>query len=188
MKKLMLMALLGLVFSGCKEIAIKDGIVPAKYRAVTAEYLGVYQGIFEGAHGEIELSLDPNGKALLQYRTYPRTGSGAPVAGTILPPSCGEKIGNLVSVNVSKHGSGYDLNSATFKFNTGICKGFYKGNTLVLEFAQKAGHSRVNMSFLASERVDRVCRIEGPTTPGTSPHTVCDDQIFSTYLKGRFAR
>ena len=181
-----LLLVCALALSACKTINVKDGEVPDDYRAMAQAYMGSYAGSMNGVAGTITLALNGR-KVVLSFKDS--RGST-----DILDARCSSRIGDVQTVSVSKVKAldgavSYKLDSASFAFDPNRCWGSVDGRELVLDFKNKSGHTRVDVSLLMRQEFRRDCRIGGGNpSQGLPPGQYCQDIPMSTYANGRFQR
>lgn len=161
--KVLALALTALILSGCKDIQIQDGRIPAEYLTTAAQYMGNYAGQFNGTSAEISLWLEGN---VVKVKYTDARGSD------ILNPQCQSQIGHLRSITVSGEQKNPQLDVANFAFDPGNCSSTVLGRMLVVWFERKS--SSVRMAPQILQRWDR-CPWEDCTNPDRD-----------VYLRGEF--
>lgn len=175
MKKMVLtLGIAFLALSGCKEITIKDGRVPAEYLAQAKAMEGTYYGSFDGKRAQIKIRFEGD-LAVLDYSDSYGTDP--------IDPNCHSKIDLLKKVVLHKKDGQEVLDQASFTFNPGTCRQV-RGRTLDIDFD---GPNKFEASIYDYSDYIQRCT-PGGAPPPYGPGTNCQTQEVPHYLTGKFFR
>ncbi|MCB0365794.1 MAG: hypothetical protein KDD68_10410 [Bdellovibrionales bacterium] len=161
---------------GCKTVKIENGEIPQEYLGVAQQFVGDYQGKFNGFAGTLHMELQGN-KMVLSYSNS--------FGDDIVDPRCESDIGNLVEIEASGSEEKPEIDGAVFEFFPNLCNTRIDGDYLYLSIDKKDGEMRIGVRLL--ERYDRwtECRTEWD---GRSHRRICEDKVEPRYIWGRFTR
>lgn len=187
MKKMMIMfGMMAAVLAGCDEtVSVSNGEIPDTYLGQARLFMGRYVGSSQtytvdgkgylkllSTAGIFELSLQGN-RPVLTYQN--------PSANDLIGDGCHSRIGQLLSVSITKDGK--HLRGAEFAFDAGACTNFVAAKTLAIFFDKdKNGNIEKIMSrlFVRSDSHESCTHTGGPD--GESCSTIYDP----IYLSGTF--
>lgn len=177
--KIFLAGLSLLAVAGCKTVTIKDGRVPDAYLAKAKALEGVYSGRFNGIPGELVISFEGN-KPVISHRNA--NGSD------ILNNDCGSSFGNLEKVYLTGKKDNVQVSGVDFDFNPGRCGLFVQGRDMSINFKQKNGTTKLELTILKEIRQHQVCTWYPGNPPQQPPYQQCNWQSEPVYLYGTFSR
>lgn len=154
MRKLTLAFCLGfiaLVFSGCDEVDIQDGRIPAQYldqvRALTGNYI-ISSGTGFGSAPAHSLSVSLAGDRLVL--------TARP---DLLNPNCHSTIGLLRKARIDEENGQYTVEGGSFYFNPGNCVSV-EGKKLDVDLRVRNGSIQLHTSVLEGTDWREECNIE----------------------------
>jgi hypothetical protein len=163
------LATLGLNLTGCKQVTIVNGEIPAEYLELAKNYMKTYHGSFEGNSGDLGLSLNGK-KVVLSF-----AGKVNDITGD---DRCQSQIGNLTSLQINNKGT--QVESATFDFTPNHCY-YIEGRNLNLSFSRDG--TQFTASILREMRPYVTCQV---TPPPTSVQ-VCQTNYQYFWMYGAFS-
>lgn len=165
-------------FSGCDDVDIKDGRIPAEYLEQARALEGVYPGQMD--RKPVDLSIQMAGDKVILTSSADILGEG-----------CQSFIGNLRKVSVDKTNQGYRVKGAKFDFNPGRCSINVSGKSLNFTLKQRGEKTELVASLMQSTEWRRECHVEcshGGPHGGTICKNVCESVPYSVYLNGKFVK
>ncbi len=165
--------------AGCQDVVeLKDGAIPDAYVADATQFVGTYQGDFEGHKGQLNVSLDSQNHLLVSFADGGKN--------DLLGGNCAAVVGQLKSVGVSENKGTTTLGSATFAFNPNLCTNDVLGNELEVHVVKDSGKIDLVLSLFYYYELHGNCHHE-PPPPAGSGREVCDSP-YQVFLHGRFSK
>lgn len=172
MKRITALFIAAFVLLACEE-SIKNGIIPPKYLPTAQQYVGDFQGQFDGRQLDLNFSIDATGYATLTVTDL--NGNNE------LIRECPSRIGRMIGVNGDEKKQ--TLNFARFEFNGRRC--LMRGTDLEVHI-QDTNH--LQLAIIESSHIEY--------TPGhcygTPPAVTCDpgrqDEVIDSWMTGSFVR
>ncbi len=165
-----------LALVSCNSVKIENGEVPDGYLDAAAQFVGDYDGEFNGQKGTLSVSLDGN-KLRLEFSNS--------AGNDIIDSACESSIGDLVSVSVRDLGDGeYVFRRASFNFSPNKCSQWILGDSIDVSIRVNDDRVKLVLALLEEYSVDRFCRQE-PPPPAGSGRLVCDSPR-AEYIRGEF--
>lgn len=171
-----LATLASLTFSGCKQIEMKNGEIPASFVAQAKQAEGTYKGFLEFRDGSgIAQNLREATLTLKIEGTKPVLTSSTDFLGD----ECGSKIGPLLNVQVSK----LKLKTVAFAFDAGSCKTSETGDRVMINVAQDKTTQKFSLESWVMVGTATIDAPAGMVDENGVPQT---ETTSSTLSKGRF--
>ena len=166
-----------LLLSGCKTIEIENGEIPSEYLTVAQQFVGDYEGRFNGFAGTMSLALQGN-KMILSYANE--------FGDDILDPRCETEIGDLKEIEASGSEEKPEIDGAVFEFFPNLCNTRVEGAYLYLAINKKDDQIKIGVRLLERYERWRECRTEYDRRGRR--HEVCEDKWEPRFISGRFTR
>jgi len=168
--------------TGCRELKVENGELPAEYVEAASRYMGEYSGSFDGKRGQIRLQLEGR-KVIFEFRDSR--------GGRDLLPGCDAIVGQLESAAVQEKSDGqFELMRVSFALDPGSCWSSIRGRELELRFHEsrsgKIGFDLYLFHFTIWQT--RCVWFPGDPARKIPPHQQCYRESLDHFLKGRFSR